>query len=182
MSADSREPADDDTSYKHRSCLACGKRIPRWSKGRQTPITRQFCGAGCRAYWHRAHPNASRTENAKKVPARQAFLEPVCATERPPEYADCEACGRTCRIKPDEPTYCSEQCRSYVPLPARKPAGEWFIIAGPVDYCAACSLAITPTKSHGHLMPWRRGSALFCSADCRRARHKADEWLEGAAS
>jgi hypothetical protein len=133
--------------------------------------------AGCRAYWHRMHPGASRTENAKKAPARQVLLKPVCATERPSEYAPCEACGRSCRIEPGAATFCNERCRSYVPLPPRKPDGQWFTVAGPVNVCVACRLAITPTKR-----PWRKDDKLYCSAECRRARQKADQRLEGAAS
>jgi hypothetical protein len=184
MSAHAGEPVADDTRYKHRSCLACGKRIPRWQGGRATRADRVFCSEACAKFSRRRNggsaPSKGVRDNVKKVPEKRAFLEPVRATEDRPDYAPCEACGRNCRIEPGEPAFCSEQCRSYVPLPTRKANGAWFIVAGPVNFCAACGLAITPT--HGQLTPWRRGSALYCSADCRRARHKADEWLEGAAS
>jgi hypothetical protein len=110
------------SDYQHRSCLACRKRIPRWTKGKKTPVTKVFCGDGCRAYYRRTHPTASRPENAKIVPVTPAFVEPVRAVERPPEHEPCLACGRPCRIVPVQATYCNERCRTYAPLSTAPPS------------------------------------------------------------
>jgi hypothetical protein len=41
--------------------------------------------------------------------------------------------------------------------------GHRFIVAGPVDYCAGCGLAIAPMKG-GLLLPRRKNGQLYCSA------------------
>ena len=39
--------------YQHRPCLACGKRIPRWTDGKATPASRLFCGNACGNHYRR---------------------------------------------------------------------------------------------------------------------------------
>jgi hypothetical protein len=114
--------------------------------------------------WHRTHQSTSRTENAKKAPVPQRLSKPVSATEGASEYAPCPACGRSCRKADGAAAYCNDNCRRYVSPPARKPDGEWFVVAGPVDYCAGCALAIGPAKP-----PRRRDGALYCR-ECADAR------------
>jgi hypothetical protein len=158
MSAATEQLGD---TYQHRACLACGKRIPRWTKTGATPASKRFCNASCGSFHRRTHQGPHVTEKAKKPLAAQRLLKPVCATEDAPEHAPCRACGRSCRIRPGEPTYCNETCQAYTPSSARKPNGEWFIVAGPVDYCAGCGLAIIGPA-------WRRDDKAYCSASCRQ--------------
>ena len=40
----------DYAEYVHRSCLACQKRIPRWTDGKPTPKSKLFCSAACRQF------------------------------------------------------------------------------------------------------------------------------------
>jgi predicted nucleic acid-binding Zn ribbon protein len=159
------------TDYQHRSCRFCGKRIPRWTNGKQTPASKQFCDSRCsRNHRQSTGPKSPKkapttqvaecTENDKKRPILRALLEPVSATDRRSEYGLCKACGRSIS-KPLE--YCNDRCRDYVPLPPRKPDGDWFIIAGPMDYCFDCGLGITPKKPSGFITPWRgRDGKLRC--------------------
>jgi hypothetical protein len=117
--------------YEHRSCLACQKRIPRWTDGKPTPKSKLFCGAACRQYHRRLHPVQVVRETPKKRPSLSALLEPVSAVEGRAEWRECGACGRQTEYRPGQPTFCSERCRVYVPPPPRKVDGDWFIVAGP---------------------------------------------------
>jgi hypothetical protein len=87
------------------------------------------------------------------------------------EYGPCQTCGRMNRISTPGPLFCNGRCRDYVPLRPRKPDGDWFIVAGPVDYCAACATAVTPRKPHGDLTPHRKYGRLYCG--CAQKRQKA---------
>jgi hypothetical protein len=74
-------------------------------------------------------------------------------------------------IVASQPTYCNDRCRNYVPLSPRKPDGDWHIVAGAVEYCAACRMAIMPSKPHGYIMPHRgEDGLLYCGPVCRQAR------------
>jgi hypothetical protein len=94
--------------YVHRTCKACGKRIPRWTDGKPTPKSRVFCDKSCGAFWRRMHPEKSTegrpgkvvAENRKKVPVNRPLLEP----EDRPKYAPCKACGYSTAVTPGEPT------------------------------------------------------------------------------
>ena len=119
-------------------------------------------------------------ENAKKRPIPSALLEPFSAVEGRSEWRDCEACGRATEYRPGQPTFCSDQCRSYVPRSLRKFDGDWFVVAGPVDYCQSCHMAITPRKPHGYLTPYRVDGQLRCDTCIsnrlvRRARKSPPE-------
>ena len=164
--------------YQHRACLACGKRIPRWTDAKATPASRVFCGNACgNHYRRRAKGRVTKgvAQNVKKRPINRAPFESVYVTEPRPEYPRCKACGRPYpRTSPAE-QFCSTRCAEYVPLPPRKPDGEWFIVAGPVDYCDGCGLAVTPQKPHGFLSLVRgKDGHLYCR-ECRpmRADRKA---------
>jgi hypothetical protein len=161
--------------YEHRSCLACQKRIPRWTDGKLTPSTKVFCSPGCGRFYRRMSVLSGRARERKIEPIKPAFREAVLPPRRSiegqPEFGPCQACGRPCQIKPDKPTYCNARCEAYVPLPPRKRDGDWFIVVGPVDYCHDCSLAIMPHKPHGFVTPYRgAGGDLFCSHECRKRR------------
>jgi hypothetical protein len=68
-----------------------------------------------------------------------------------------------------QPTYCNDRCRDYVPLPLRLPDGDYFIVAGPVEHCAACRMVIMPSKPHGYIMPCRgKDGRLYCGPVCRK--------------
>jgi hypothetical protein len=157
--------------YEHRACKACGKRIPRWTDGKLTPAARVFCNKSCGSFYRRLHPVKGGAQTLKKRPIPSAFLEPVRAVVGRSEFGPCESCGRPCQIEPGKPTYCNERCRDYVPLPARKVDGEFFIVAGPVDYCSACAMAIMPRKPHGYITPYRKDGRLYCSPLCRDRGH-----------
>jgi hypothetical protein len=170
--------------YVHRSCLACQKRIPRWTDGKPTPKSKLFCDSTCSAYYRRMHPSKTpfrgnvkgATENPKKRPDLSALLEPVSVVEGRAEWRECDACGRQSEYRPGQPTFCSERCRAYMPPSSRKMDGEWFIVAGPIDYCSACHMAITARKPHGYLMPYRLDGQLRCGAcDSVKAARKRTE-------
>jgi hypothetical protein len=139
--------------YEHRACKACGKRIPRWTDGKLTPAARVFCNKSCGSFYRRLHPVKGGAQTPKKRPIPSAFLEPVRAVVGRSEFGPCE------------------RCRDYVPLPARKVDGEFFIVAGPVDYCSACAMAIMPRKPHGYITPYRKDGRLYCSPLCRDRGH-----------
>ena len=157
-------PHAGSVEYQHRACLGCGKRIPRWIDGKQTPSSQQFCSPGCGRFYRRLHPVKRGRRNAKKDPILRAFVEPVLAVEGRPEYHPCRACGRAIRT---ELVFCNDRCRDYVPLPPRKPDGEWFVCAGPVEYCSGCGSAIVP-----HQLPYRVAGELICRA-CKAAHAAA---------
>src|SRR5882672_714232 len=150
--------------YQHRACLACGKRIPRWTDGKATPASRLFCGNACGNHyrrWAKGRVTKGVAQNVKKRPINRAPFESVYVTEPRPEYPRCKACGRPyLRTSPVE-QFCSTRCAEYVPLPPRKPDGEWFIVAGPVEYCDDCGLAVTPRKRQGFLAPVRAMDGHF---------------------
>jgi hypothetical protein len=132
---------------------ACGKRIPRWTDGKLTPAAKVFCSLGCGNFYRRLHPVKGVAQTPKKRPISSIFLEPVRAVVGRPKFGPCQSCGRACQIEAGKPTFCNERCRDYVPYPPRKPDGQWFIVAGPVDTCCACGLAIMPRNPHGFLTP-----------------------------
>src|SRR3954453_11360898 len=106
--------------YKHRACLACGKRIPRWTDGKATPASRVFCGNACGNHYRRrtrGRVAQGVAQNVKKRPINRAAFESVYVTEPRPEYPPCKACGRPyLRTSPAE-QFCSTRCAEYVPLP-----------------------------------------------------------------
>ena len=109
-------------------------------------------------------------QNVKKRPINRAPFESVYVTEPRPEYPRCNACGRPyLRTSPAE-RFCSTRCAEYVPLPSRQPDGEWFIVAGPVDYCDGCGLAVTPRKPQGFLAPVRAMDGHLHCRECRPMR------------
>jgi hypothetical protein len=105
--------------YVHRACKSCGKRIPRWTEGKATPVTRVFCDDACRSYHHRlygqkrplANTLAGVTETPKKRPVSSAFAEPVCAPIARPEWAPCLVCERMQPAVPGKATYCNDSAR-----------------------------------------------------------------------
>ena len=119
--------------YQHRACLACGKRIPRRTDGKATPALRVNCGSACGNHYRRTAKGRMTkgvAQNVKKRPINRAPFESVYVTEPRPEYPPCKARGRHyLRTSPAE-QFCSIRCAEYVPLPPRKPDGEWFIVAG----------------------------------------------------
>jgi hypothetical protein len=161
-----RVPARARQEFRHDGHIEDGQ--PR---GKRTPVTKLFCSRACGACHRRMHPSAPRSKNAKNVPVKRAFAEPVLATEGQAEYGPCLTCGRMNRISTPGPLFCNDRCRDYVPLRPRKPDGAWFIVAGPVDYCTACATAITPRKPHGDLTPYRKDGRLYCG--CAQKRQKA---------
>jgi hypothetical protein len=183
--------------YQHRVCkCGCGKRIPRWTDGKATPKAKLFFDAKCAAYYRRMHPakppewhqGKGRTEidDSRPIPsALESRLARVEASPRAPlqpkaDYEACRACGRQQPIAPGQPTYCNDRCRAYAPLPPRKPDGEWYVVAGPVEYCAACAMAIMPTKPHGYVLPYRgKDGQLYCDPICRKRgpHHRDNEVL-----
>ena len=56
----------DYADYVHRSCLACQKRIPRWTDGKPTPKSKLFCSAACRSFHRRLQPSEGRTRECQK--------------------------------------------------------------------------------------------------------------------
>jgi hypothetical protein len=64
--------------------------------------------------------------------------------------------------KAADQVFCSDRCRDYVPPPPRAVDAEWFIVAGPVDFCVECGLAIMPRKPHGYITPFRHEDGLHC--------------------
>jgi predicted nucleic acid-binding Zn ribbon protein len=159
--------------YQHRACLACGKRIPRWTDGKATPVSRVFCCNACgNHYRRRTRGGVTKgvAQIAKKRPINRAPFESVYVTEPRPEYPRCNACGRPyLRTSPAE-RFCSARCAEYVPLPPRKPDGEWFIAAGPLDYCDGCGLAVVPRKRQGFLAPVREMDGHMYCRECRPMR------------
>jgi hypothetical protein len=160
--------------YVHRACLACQKRIPRWTNGKSTPKYKRFCSKSCGAFWRRMHPQKpgescpgkAVAENPKKVPINRVLLGPVLTVEGRPKYAPCKACGYSTAVMPREPTYCNDRCRSYLPK-KYKTDGSWYRVAGPVEYCAACSMAIEPRQ-----LPYANDRQLFCNPVCRDGSRK----------
>ena len=151
--------------YVHRACKGCGKRIPRWTDGKETPKSKVFCGRSCASFWRRMHPKSVRgedgkvgTEHRKKVPVNRPFLEPFWAVEDGPKYAPCKTCGYTALVAAGELTYCSDRCRSYVPK-KYKPWGKLHVVAGPVDYCEACGFPVIESA------PRVRDGKTYCR-DC----------------
>ena len=160
--------------YQHRACKACGKRIPRWTDGKPTLAARLFCSPKCGQFYRRLHPVKRGRQNAKKEPISSALPGSVRLTEGRSEYGPCQGCGRMQRITASGSLFCNDGCREYVPLPARKPDGDWFIVAGTVDLCHGCGLAISPRNPQGFLTPYRRGDGHpYCSRECSAAA--ADE-------
>src|SRR5262249_19342264 len=122
-------PFPEDTTmdeYQHRVCkCGCGKRIPRWTDGKQTPKSRVFFDAQCSAYYRKLPPQKSAgstnpaptTENAILRPIPRAFPKPVCETEGRPaappmaktDYGPCRACGRQQPMVAGQPTYCNDR-------------------------------------------------------------------------
>jgi hypothetical protein len=152
--------------YQHKSCLGCGKRIPRWVNGEETPISKVFCDKGCAQYARRQKskltPQAREATNAKARPVNQGFPAPVFATEgRLRQWEPCAASSAA--------RFCDSRCESYVPYPPRKVDGEWHIVAGPIDCCVGCGLGITPTKLWGHIAGWAGKDGLYCTRECRKA-------------
>jgi hypothetical protein len=74
--------------------------------------------------------------------------------------------------KTHDQAFCSDRCRDYVAAPPRKADGEWFIVAGPVDFCVECGLAIIPRKPHGYITPFRHDDGPHCM-ECHAATSKA---------
>jgi hypothetical protein len=154
--------------------MACGKRIPRWEKGRET--RRMFCNSGCSSHYQRTrqiarkHHSSPRVEIASEVPAAQRFVSQPAPTERPPEHAPCEACGRMTRFVAGEPVFCNQRCRDYRPLPPRKAGGAWYFVAGPVPHCADCGLVIMP-RADGILLPRRGIDGKVRCEECAPVKH-----------
>jgi hypothetical protein len=47
--------------------------------------------------------------------------------------------------------------------------GNWHTVAGPVEYCAACRMAIMPRKPDGYITPYRgKDGLLYCDPVCRK--------------
>jgi hypothetical protein len=169
--------------YQHRACLACGKRIPRWVDGKETSASKLFCGDSCGRFYRRGHPTKGVRQNAKKEQVNRASVGPVCATEPPhrEKYPTCEACGRTYRRSAPDDRFCCARCAAYVPLAPRKRDGEFFIVAGPVDHCDDCGLAITPRKPDGFLLPYRALDGRLTCLECRPvARRRPRELTRSA--
>ncbi len=161
--------------YQHRACKCCGKRIPRWTNGKLTPSSRLFCSSGCGRFSRRMDTLSGRARKREIESIKPAFREAAIAPreriEGRPEYGPCQACGRLHNLASPNRPFCSARCEAYIPLPPRKPDGEWFIVAGPVDYCSACAMAIGPRKPHGYITPYRNvDGLLFCSRECRTQR------------
>jgi predicted nucleic acid-binding Zn ribbon protein len=114
--------------YQHRAGLACGKRIPRWTEGKAAPASRVYCGNACgNRYRRRAKGRVTKgvAQNVKKRPINRAPFESVYVTEPRPEFPRCKTCGRPyLRASPAE-RFCSTLCAEFLPLPPRKPDGEW---------------------------------------------------------
>jgi hypothetical protein len=73
----SPRPAQDPSKYQHRECLACGKRIPRWSKDGPTPKSIVFCDRACREYYRRLHPSKTAKSDNPHDTSSSDVLRPV---------------------------------------------------------------------------------------------------------
>ena len=141
LTTNSRHPAPPPGGavniHQARPCLACGKRLQRWQRGRARRSDQTLCGDACRKARARltagGSPGKGVRDKAKEVPNPRAFLEPVCATDHPSEYGACTACGRACRIQVGEPTFCNERCRTYEPRTLRRPNRNTTYAAAPLN-------------------------------------------------
>jgi hypothetical protein len=142
--------------------------------GEETPISKVFCEKGCAQYARRQRSKlptqAREAAKAETEPVNPGFLEPVFALEgRLRKWAPCGACGRAGLKTSLAQRFCDSRCESYVPYPPRKVDGDWYIVAGPMDFCVGCGLGITPRNPWGHIAGWRGKAGLYCSDNERIA-------------
>jgi predicted nucleic acid-binding Zn ribbon protein len=162
----SLDNAYEAPSYQRKSCLACGRGIPRWVKGKQTPAHQQFCSSACGKFYRRMHRSEGRASERKKTPAAQRPLEPVLTTEGRWDIRHCKQCRYGFIAKSPDQRFCTDRCAAYVPLPPRKKNANWYIVTGPIDYCHECWFAITPRKPHGFITPWRNTDGMLSCLEC----------------
>lgn len=173
-------------TYEHRACLACAKRIPRWIDGKETPKSRRFCGNACSSFYRKiyglsrppARGVAGVSLNAKKEPIngglKGTFLVIDMLGGPKIPFRPCDTCGVTYPIGSAGRRFCSDRCEAFVPLPPRKPDGNWYIVAGPVDYCEGCGLAITPEKPFGYIVPFRQPDRTLLCRECHNQKKEAN--------
>jgi hypothetical protein len=158
--------------YMPGNCLGCGKRIPRWINGKQTRPTQIFHSNACGQHYRRMHRDDRRASNRKKARAAQQLPVPISTTEGRWDIGECANCGHgIVRSYPDQ-QFCSPRCEDYVPLPPRSKDrnAPWYHVAGPVDYCEECGLAITPRPPHGYVTGYRGLDKVFRCLECHDAR------------
>lgn len=154
-------------------CAWCGKifRLQR--------LAQKFCSSRCQKTGRRSELGAAGARKSRSLdpdtgvggfsPINSNKINSLQRQKPPPtiaQYRCCRSCGRAFELAATKTTNCP-RCNGYVPLPPRKPDGDWFVIAGPVDYCCGCGLAIMPRKPHGFLTPFRGADGdLYCSREC----------------
>ena len=106
-----------------------------------------------RRFWRRMHPKkpgegrpVRSLPKPEKGTRKKALPEPVLTVEAGPNTRPARPAIISLRLHPEKPTYCNDRCRSYV-RKKYKPDGGWYRVAGPVDYCAGCSMAIEPDSA-----------------------------------
>jgi hypothetical protein len=137
--------------YQHRACLACGKRIPRWTDGKATPASRLFCCNACgNPYRRRVKGRVTKgvAQNVKKRPINRAPFESVCVTELARNI-------RPARLAAD-PT-----CAHRRPNSSAPPA------APNMSRCRRAS-----RMANGSSLPGRWTIAMVAASPLRRASHR----------